>query len=397
VVVQSHVDSSNITIYEEERVATFTTGAGLDYIPTTNIKGSYPYDGQFDFYPNQIPQGQKAYILLERGQPDLFAIDSKKKLVVRFKKHCGQVTEVPLAYKGLEEKIEFSLPQGVFNSGDIYRMQVVQINTIAGATPTGSASGSANKISSSNCGPELLSANEKILYSAYFRVSQYNTFGAKIDAWNASKTVSVLDDRTIRAMATMEPFDTKELAQIDLRADFTGNSWYTSIHDLIYNDLPTSLHPAQGPSITLNRPQEPWGVIPFKAINLSAEGGQVPTITKQHWIDGFANGGSVSIRMDYKVHKTFNDDYTNFQTGIKSYVYGKIQSGTANYTCHNYCDCASAMLPDNMLPIICKEDYGVYNPTPFPEAPSGQYKVVIRVPFPGTNQWAAEKTITIQK
>lgn len=66
-----HVDSNGISIHSEHRIDTFFTVGMVPKILEENVAGSYPFDGQYNFYKKEIPN-KKGYILLKKGQPELF-------------------------------------------------------------------------------------------------------------------------------------------------------------------------------------------------------------------------------------------------------------------------------------------------------------------------------------
>ncbi len=210
-IVKAHVDSSGITISSEERIVTFITGPGLTYIPADNVAGSYPLDGQFNFYKNEITNG-KGYIQLKRGQPDLFFEKTGYQKYVRFR-GSGSCVAIPLQIESenfWEKKIEFDLPTNFVNQ-QLYEMQVIEFPsagisstgntpcecsgcTLPVPSPTNTGAGSLLAVSLSNDDghgeapppsgpPSAQTPTEKVLYAAYFRVSQYNTFLEKVTAF----------------------------------------------------------------------------------------------------------------------------------------------------------------------------------------------------------------------
>ena len=215
-IINVHVDSSGVTVHEEERIVTFVTGPGMTTIPASNVAGSYPLDGQFNFYKNEITDG-KGYIKLKRGQPELFFEDNDFDTYVRFRGAGTGCIAIPLqvdAEAYWEKKIEFDLPLGFLANEGVYEMQVVDFPKPDANYGQGSAGTAPCECEGctlplpSPVGTTLLQTTysyddggeppppsgpppptppaEKILYSAYFRVSQYNTFLEKMDAFEAS-------------------------------------------------------------------------------------------------------------------------------------------------------------------------------------------------------------------
>ncbi len=214
--IKVHVDSSGVAIHEEERIVTFITGLGMSTIPSTNVAGSYPLDGQFNFYKNEITSG-KGYIQLKMGQPELFLEKNEFDTYVRFRGAGAGCIAIPLemdAEAFWEKKIEFDLPLGFLENQGLYEMQVIDFPrpdpnygagtagnapcecegcTLPPPTPTGTTMLQTTYTYSDGDGapppsgpPPAQPPTEKILYSAYFRVSQYNTFLEKMTAFENS-------------------------------------------------------------------------------------------------------------------------------------------------------------------------------------------------------------------
>lgn len=126
-VVKVHVDSSGVTIDEEERIVTFITGPGLDYIPVYNVAGSYPLDGQYNFYKDQIAD-YKGYIQLRKGQPDIFFEKEDYIKVIRFRQPGGICTFLPVTFTAdnyWEKRVEFDIPAGFLQNEQMYEMQLL--------------------------------------------------------------------------------------------------------------------------------------------------------------------------------------------------------------------------------------------------------------------------------
>ena len=115
--VKVHVDSSGVNVHEEEQTVMFTTGGFISAVWPNNVAGSYPLNGQYNFYKKEITSGQ-GYIQLEKGQPDLFFEDEERYLVVRFRKGGGSedCTISPAQYEFFENRVVFDLPISLFRS-----------------------------------------------------------------------------------------------------------------------------------------------------------------------------------------------------------------------------------------------------------------------------------------
>lgn len=127
--VSVHVDSNGINLNRERRDIWFTTGSSLRTIPPTNVKGSYPLDGQYNFYRNELTNN-KGYIQLDRGQPDVFIGEEDLYIkVVRFRHQGGGCWFKKLEFTPdnyWDKKLEYELPtDGFLQSGEIYEMQIL--------------------------------------------------------------------------------------------------------------------------------------------------------------------------------------------------------------------------------------------------------------------------------
>jgi len=191
--IKCHADSNGVAVDWEERIVGFRTGDGLTAISPDNVAGSYPLNGQYNFYKNELAEG-RGYIQLKRAQPDLFIENTLFTKVVRFRKSGGSCTWVPLKLDATnlwEKKIAFDLPLTFLQNESIYEMQVLDFpksdpnwgNALTGnapcictsctTPPSGSPANSGGPVS-----PQA--PTEVVLYTAHFRVSKYNRMMDKL-------------------------------------------------------------------------------------------------------------------------------------------------------------------------------------------------------------------------
>ena len=238
-------------IESETRTHTFTTGPGLDYIPEANVLYAYPANGQFNYYQ---AMSNDNYLVLERGQDELFeelfsnnggtnTINSTNETIISpgprlgIKKGGGpsiletpnymsiagpakviidndtETYEVDFSYDAGANTINFSLPS--LASGGAYRLRLV--------FDTG--------------------AEEKNLYTMFFRVSRYGTFQEKMTSMQlASMTYTergnglLAGDYDAVANSIGEPFGIEEIIglgeggpTIKMEADLDNTPWMQSI------------------------------------------------------------------------------------------------------------------------------------------------------------------------
>ncbi len=219
-------------VYQSDTI-TFTTDEGFDFLVATNVAASYPQNGQYNFYRSEYSE-QKGYILLKRGQEDLFTnIPEGMTQKIRLKdRQTGQIRLIPLNYSATERKVVFPLlPQWV-SANHLYRLEIVNLpsqgeegitaqennnngpiegNPEPDNDPPGPVNQNPQPIGGGDLGdsePPSLNA-PKVLYTLYFRVSQYSTFLAK--ATEAFVNLNYSNSNPLIPLNLEEPFDVFEL------------------------------------------------------------------------------------------------------------------------------------------------------------------------------------------
>lgn len=352
--IKVHVDSSGVTVHEEERIVTFVTGPGMTTIPASNVAGSYPLDGQFNFYKNEITSG-KGYIKLKRGQPELFFEDNEFDTYVRFRGAGTGCIAIPLqvdAEAYWEKKIEFDLPLGFLANEGVYEMQVVDFPkpdanygqgiagnapcecegcTLPPPSPPGTTMLQTTYTYSDGDGnpppsgpPPPTPPTEQILYSAYFRVSQYNTFLEKMTALEQSwerpglghgsgtpddqPTYSVNLDFSLPT--NIEPFDAFEMGGNDpmMKVKFDpggvnwSGTWYLGFVDRIK-------YPYEGKLPGYYSPPRPF---PENTVSMTSNPPVTLKITKAHFTNGLpANFTNVNQSIRHFTPKVMYDYYVD--------------------------------------------------------------------------------------
>jgi hypothetical protein len=407
ITVNSHIDSLGVTIYEETKIVGFRTGFGFPNIPESNVKGSYPYNGQYNFFPDQIAD-RRGYILLERGQPSLFW-EAPEELVVEFKTKCGDPIIVPLNYDGFAEKIDFDLPQGAFTPGGIYRMKVLRKGNGAAVGsnngPIVGGSSSANKPGGSG-GPnpalyesggscdDTTRIGDRVLYTAYFRVSQYATFGAKMAAWNAARTMQnyTPGSKILVSKASIEPFEAKELGgagvpgQIEARANLSATPWYTVVKTNFCANCGVGLNPQViiPATDTSNIDKE----VVFRPS--SAGNSAPPKVTQTHWQSGSMPNNTVEYVLEYKVPLKASENFHNLRGKTIGYVQQVMTANMGNNSCGLICESSCSLIPAYVKKVYC-EDGG------FTEPSLGDYPVVMCYRLPGSVGMPISEQVIILK
>jgi hypothetical protein len=282
--VTAHIDSLGVNVRTQTKYIKFLTDPAPDFIPVGNIAGAYPFDGQYNFYRDEVTD-KKGYMKLEKAMPSLLYTDTDKLLAIRFRQATGKcITIMPkLTGNGYAaEEITYPYPTDFFESNGVYEMQVLQYSKLdpnwnnnyvtgqapchcAGCTvpttpivplPPGAAILSAYTASDPGEGtpqvaPPTVPTNpfEKSLYTAYFRVSEFKTFREKMSVLSSiPKPPSQPDGpETVTALThfidkkwTGEPFDYFEVSSLlKITDDFTnsGRSYRTGYNSILFKSV----------------------------------------------------------------------------------------------------------------------------------------------------------------
>jgi hypothetical protein len=329
--VEVKIDSAGQIVDNQFKEVTFKTGAGLKLIPTTNVAGSYPFDGQYNFYQDEIPNKQ-GYIKLFKNQPDLFW-DNNYTFAVRFSSSNGDCQEISFKgddYNSLNQTLKFDYPEGFFQSNNVYRLQFVRykkgIRPVGNLTTAANTSQTGNKFVAASPCRDLLSGYDNILYTAYFRVSEYKTFNEKITKWKEGKT-DISYNNSVRVLKAehpdFEPFDSKETGNsvVSMRADFASTNWYQNAPGKMYDFMGET--EAINNNIKFDEPR-PFGAIPNKAVAFRNDDPNTgKKITNAEWQLGNISTHTV-VHLENKVPKMYEADYLMFRQYANIYLQEKI-------------------------------------------------------------------------
>ena len=301
---------------EEIRSVGFSTGEALDYIPEGNVTASYPLNGQYNFYRDEWSE-HDGYIILETGQPDLFYnIPEGYTQGVRLEAKGVSLPNVllPLEYDATEKKISFPLPTALLHPDKIYKLEIVNKanNNSTGSTyydsesttsPLGARvdetfdptttvvppvsstqetfsdayeTDSPNNSSTSNTTPP-----DQILYTLYFRVSEYDKLVDKLDAIEQNyQDITPNYGYKVRSdIGIGEPFDNFELGRdgltdnlINCSVSLENSSWYNQeVIPILYDYFPgviPAMNGNQEANLTITRRPVDLGTPPVAAIYL---------------------------------------------------------------------------------------------------------------------------------
>jgi hypothetical protein len=317
----------------------FKTAKAPDHIPESNVAYSYPVSNQFNFYKSETPQ---AYIMLKQGQAYLFESSADWRPVVRMKTASGVVSESPFQYNTAAKEVTFSIPPTLINN-QIYEMKVVNaplttlssidanVDTSSYAATSGDAV--ALQVTTRSADRNLEDAEEKELYKAYFRTSQYNTVREKLAAaalssgWRSPVLPGVHNIGS--NFGGTEPFSQDEMnggtkfsPLIQIEADLSSVPWFNDrVHPLIYEGYPLQGSIHLRPS--LNRDPEILGVIPAKAVVIYQYPSNIQ-LTGEHISSGMISMTQFVGRIDYKLAPYMYYDYLDMasQAANHAIAYG---------------------------------------------------------------------------
>ncbi|MGC1240224.1 MAG: hypothetical protein WA874_01490, partial [Chryseosolibacter sp.] len=356
---------------------TFTTGDAPDYIPAENVAYSYPVAKQLHFHKDEHNEG---YIKLKKGQPYLFAPGEAWNQVVRLKKHDGASHESGLAYAG--QTIRFEIPRALENNA-VYTWEIVNVPSQQNSAvdenvyaSTRSVDDSGITLTTQEASGSLEILQEKSIFSAYFKTSQYATFAAKVSSLQSSDPWTNPIRAGVQELGLSftgnEYFDKAELvadngqpALVQLEADLSKTTWYTSVvYPLMYRD-----YHLYGFSLDW-RKSDPLqvGVPPSKAVYIKQF--EAYDLSEDEWKQGRAEVAVSSGA--YPIYK------------LSHYVmrdHDELVQKAANHSLRHGNPWMSNLLT---------------SPSPYLLFPAA-YPVTLRYVLPGTNMITFQRTITFRR
>lgn len=210
-------------VFNENQTRTFKTGVAPDYIPEENILFNYPVTSQLNFYSREHPEG---YVQLKTGQPYLFERTVQFEQKARYKGVSGQESITTLSYLPDEKRVIFTIPENLALS-TIYQIELVNIPKTTYTVDQNVkekviAINSDTEIKTKKAEGQLEIAGEKIIYSTFFRTSQFATVREKVNSLQISNTFSILAipwrvHRLMSFISGPEYFDVTEITVRSVR------------------------------------------------------------------------------------------------------------------------------------------------------------------------------------
>ena len=264
----------------EEMRHTFTTAKAPTNIPERNVVYSYPVNRQMHFLPQEYDGG--GYVQLKDGQQYLFDPDPKWRQTGRLTPvGGGQGEEFDFSYSN--RRLTTDLPADLLPQ-QIYKLEIVKLpagegtqvdQNVSEATRSETQGGQALTIKTNQAAGELERLQEEVIYTSYFRTSQYQTFAQKVASfglvnnWQWAVQTGVQEiGRTVAGEELFDAFEMKGKGEMRPLVQFHADentTWYDDIDPLIYaNAAPRT------PGLTIgwaNRPAH-LGLPPMEAVTL---------------------------------------------------------------------------------------------------------------------------------
>lgn len=356
--VKVNIYKNNQALTPEIKTAGFWTGYSYEEIPDFNVKASYPIDGQYNFYPSEW-MSQKGYILLNANQPDLLDVSAQNgRLVARITPSSGQAFENPVTYIPAQAKIEFPMPAAKLPLQTLFKLELIKKVQPLNSNNSGQEN-SNNKSASST--PGIGDPEDKVIFDVYFRTSQYPSFYDKIAGFATQQGASLNGGHgTFKNPVLGEKFDEYEIKGTDvgdmvfILAKLEQTNWFTSyIKPLIYNKYGGNQPNPMG--IWVNeRPAEPLGRIPAKAVSLeAADGGASLHVTADHFASGTAPVAATPQYMNYLAPHAIASDYHDICTDVWNYLFASAEG----LCCMQYNCCYYVPVPNQ----TCSANCGIYD------------------------------------
>ena len=212
---------------DETKQVTFATADALNYIPETNVKAAYPANGMVNFYRNEYNR-QEGYISLVTGQSELFDnLPEGTSQFMRLTSASGMEQTMSFRYEDSANRITFPLNGNQLQAGELYQLELIQStgNTPINTSPPDETPNTTDNVSVGN-------PAASVLYALYFRVSEYATFSAKIDAVLSNQVLSFEGILRYKGTELFDNLETdgnsKHEALIDFEVDL-DHSWLREV------------------------------------------------------------------------------------------------------------------------------------------------------------------------
>ncbi len=243
VFVKASLYKNDVFSFTESKTVTFYTTEYGEELLASNIVRSYPIDGQYNFYRQERPN-HDGFISLWKGQPNLFLKDQDFKLKMKFTNKEQNTVEVDASYDFIDASINYSLPIEFIGHDKVYKMELIRYDKISNeSTPANYSPFYAEDAAVSKQNDQYIA---KLLYTAWFRSSNYNSSYEKMLYLKSQLTKVNTAVHDIAFSAQIEPFDGREMGigyygTSYFSLGIENSIWYNSINKLINDKNVNSL------------------------------------------------------------------------------------------------------------------------------------------------------------
>ena len=381
VTVDIYMNGDSLT--SETKSTTFVTDEGFCNIPESNVVSSYPVNGMYNYYKEEHTD---CYIELDLGQPELFYdIPEDMEQAFLLTGTSGSSSNIDYLYDPETNRVNFHLDPELLQNGEMYKLQLLRgedIYSTAGSSSVASSSNNqASSVGMNANGSTHEGPKNKVLFTAFFRASEYNTIAEKIAAIQQlpDHVESTQHNGTIiyKDMDSMEPFTSDE--NISSTYDnAVSTTWFQSNYgDKLYSLFPKKMTLCDG------------GIYPFLDTDHLIENSVVIVsennleITGSVFRQGIVPSGRSQIQFQYS--KLLKHDFIEAKFRTMSCI-GQLQEYCGNASFQE----GNGDPPPTMTSNECHEEVigvGILNfrDDPFVDILNGDYKVKIKYSLPDGN------------
>lgn len=282
---QENVNGAWTTVYDNGQIATetetrnFTTGTAPNYIPITNIAYCYPVFDQKYVYQNESKQ---AYVVLKKGQPDLFDLKPGQSQKVFFKTG-DQTVSGAIRYERAVNKVIMDFP--ALQTAKPYNMSLMTLeekkdsnsNLVQNYEKQSSGDDATIEVKNNKLSGTVVAGQDIELLQYNFKTSQYNTFREKMAAKKPKQTLVEIIYADVHALQSLnsssEPFDETEILGnsktldkplVNVEPIFDDSYFTNEIFPLIYKNYPPDF------DIKIDRNTDGLNILPTKGVEILA-------------------------------------------------------------------------------------------------------------------------------
>lgn len=366
----------------ERKSYSFTTGALPKSIPADRIKYSYPVMRQYNFYPQEYPEG---YIAFNVGLSAFFNPVEGWKQQARFVPVAGgKALTSDLKYNAASKTLSFGIPTSM-PLDKIFRFELVNIPTTSNIARNVSEKVTSTDLEDDSSSMEVrtreaqgtISRAEEIVFFSYgFRTSKYKTMNEKLSMtemevnmlYEVSPYVYHLQStfRGTEMFDNYENYGTNTTQPLIKRTAILDNTpWYKeAVEPIIYKD-----YPLLGQASVAWRNTDIWGVPPTGEIKIW-QVNYDHILTDEELQSGVATAVTDWAHFMYALPWYWSNDYYDIRMKLA-----------------------------NLFPTMTNPDahiQSILSKVIWPVVDKGEYPVKFEYVLPGINKVTSSKTFTVK-